>query len=121
MGEIYEPEAYFERLGAEPRTTTPMPFAPARARYWRRHPMARLKGQARNLARAARALCPADAPRRERGATAPVSRGSAGVSSAGSGIRRQIFGYLIRCAMHYHHVTLAADMAQRRGAVVNSF
>jgi hypothetical protein len=30
-------------------------------------------------------------------------------------------GYLIRCAMHYHHVTLAQDMAQRRTDVVNSF
>ena len=33
----------------------------------------------------------------------------------------RMFGYLIRCAMHYHHVTLAGDMARRQGAVVNSF
>ena len=40
--EIYEPEAYFERLAASlgPGTT---PFAPARAHYWRRHPVARVQ------------------------------------------------------------------------------
>ena len=49
--DLYEPDAYFERLdGAVGNGATP--FAPARARYWRRHPVARLKGQAVNLARA---------------------------------------------------------------------
>ena len=52
MEEVYDPDAYFTRLGAglgDPST----PFAPARARYWRRHPIARVRGQAWNLARAA--------------------------------------------------------------------
>ena len=32
-----------------------------------------------------------------------------------------LLGYLIRCAMHYHHYTLAQEMARDRGSVVNSF
>jgi hypothetical protein len=119
MSRIYEPEAYFERLAASlgPGTT---PFAPARARYWRRHPVARVSGQARNLARAAvlyaRLMRRVESVGLRRRYRAELWRQLRRFRDPG-----RIFGYVIRCAMHYHHVTLAADMARPRGAVVNSF
>ncbi len=61
MENIYSPDAYFERLAAGLGSTA-APFAPARARYWKRHPLARAKAQARNLVRAAAPVRPADAP-----------------------------------------------------------
>ena len=83
------------------------PFAPARARYWRRHPVARLKGQALNLARAVglyvRLMRRVESAR----AAAPLSRGRSGVSYVGSSDPGRLFGYVIRCAMHYHHITLS--------------
>jgi radical SAM superfamily enzyme YgiQ (UPF0313 family) len=119
MTRIYAPEAYFERLAASIGHDT-MPFAPARARYWRRHPLARVNGQARNLVRAAvlyarlmRGVDSAALRRRYRAELWGQLRQSRDPG--------RILGYLIRCAMHYHHVTLAADMAQRPGDVVNSF
>jgi radical SAM superfamily enzyme YgiQ (UPF0313 family) len=119
MARIYEPDAYFERLaaGLERGTTT---FAPARARYWRRHPVARVTGQARNLVRAA--VLYARLMRRVE--QAPLRRRYR--AELWRQLRRfrdpgRLFGYLIRCAMHYHHATLAADMRQRRQCIVNSF
>jgi radical SAM superfamily enzyme YgiQ (UPF0313 family) len=119
MEAIYEPDAYFERLDACVGNGS-LPFAPARARYWRTHPAARLRGQTINLARATvlyarlmRRVDDADLRARYR-----------------REIRRQflshrdpghLFGYLIRCAMHYHHYTLTRQMARNHGAVVNSF
>jgi hypothetical protein len=32
-----------------------------------------------------------------------------------------VFGYLIRCAMHYHHQKLAREMTRNGSPVVNSF
>ncbi len=32
-----------------------------------------------------------------------------------------VLGYLIRCAMHYHHQRLAREMARAGGQVVNAF
>jgi hypothetical protein len=32
-----------------------------------------------------------------------------------------LFGYLIRCALHYHHYTLAREMASHQHRLVNSF
>jgi radical SAM superfamily enzyme YgiQ (UPF0313 family) len=119
MTRIYEPAAYFERLAAglgNGRTA----FAPARARYWRGHPVARVNGQARNLARAAvlyaRLMRHVESAGLRRRYRAELWRQLRRFRDPG-----RIFGYLIRCAMHYHHVTLAADMGRRRGAVVNSF
>ena len=32
-----------------------------------------------------------------------------------------VLGYLIRCALHYHHYTLARQMARHHSPIVNSF
>jgi radical SAM superfamily enzyme YgiQ (UPF0313 family) len=119
MTKIYAPEAYFERLAASLGDGA-TPFAPARADYWRQHPVARVNGQARNLARAAvlfaRLMRRVESAALRRRYRAELWRELRRFRDPG-----RMFGYLIRCAMHYHHVTLAGDMARRQGAVVNSF
>jgi radical SAM superfamily enzyme YgiQ (UPF0313 family) len=119
MTHIYEPAAYFDRLAASLGPGT-IPFAPARAGYWRRHPAARLRGQGRDLARAAvlfaRLMRRVNSAALRRRYRAELWRQLRQFRDPG-----RTLGYLIRCAMHYHHVTLAGEMAQRRGAVVNSF
>jgi radical SAM superfamily enzyme YgiQ (UPF0313 family) len=119
MTKVYEPEAYFERLAASLGSGT-TPFAPAREGYWRRHPVARLNGQARNLVGAvvlyARLMRGVASPALRRRYRAELWRQLRRFRDPG-----RTLGYLIRCAMHYHHVTLAQDMAQRRTDVVNSF
>jgi len=119
MDEIYQPDAYFARL-ATGLGTGQTPFAPARARYWQRHPLARVTGQARNLVRAAvlyqRLMRHVDDPGLRRRYRAEVSRQWRRFRDPGL-----VFGYLVRCAMHYHHFTLAGSMARRQSTVVNSF
>jgi radical SAM superfamily enzyme YgiQ (UPF0313 family) len=119
MTRLYEPEAYFERLSSG-LARGPTPFAPARARYWRRHPVARANGQARNLARAAvlfaRLMRDVESSALRRRYRAELWRQLRRLRDPG-----WLLGYLIRCAMHYHHASLAGDMARRRSPVVNSF
>jgi radical SAM superfamily enzyme YgiQ (UPF0313 family) len=119
MEDIYRADAYFERLGAGLGNGS-VPFAPARAGYWRRHPLARLKGQAVNLARAAalfvRLMRQVEDPHLRRRYRREVRDQFL--------LRRDpghVFGYLIRCAMHYHHQKLAQEMKRNGSPVVNSF
>jgi radical SAM superfamily enzyme YgiQ (UPF0313 family) len=119
MEEVYEPDAYFERLGAGLGNRS-MPFAPARARYWRKHPVARLRGQAWNLARAA-ALFARLMARVEDAALRARYRQEIAGQLRFSRDPGRLFGYLIRCALHYHHYTLAREMARAQHPLVNSF
>jgi hypothetical protein len=119
MMQVYDPAAYFARLRDGLGNAT-KPFAPARARYWRAHPLRRLKGQSTNLARAAVLF-------------ARLMR-SVPDARLRQCYRREIYlqllrrrdpghllGYVIRCAMHYHHYTLSAQVARGEEALVNSF
>jgi hypothetical protein len=119
METIYEPDAYFGRLAAALGNGS-TPFAPARARYWRRHPLARLKAQSINLARALvlfarlmRRVGDASLRRRYRREFRQQL-----LSHRDPGY---LLGYLIRCAMHYHHFTLSREMTRGSAALVNSF
>ncbi len=119
LDELYEPAAYFDRV--DDLYLRPW-YAPARARarYWRRHPWQRLKAQARFLLRSAGLFTrlmrrvPDAALRRE--------------------YRRRIWGvwrarrdpgllqiYVIKCAIHFHHHTMARQMAEGRGPVRTHF
>jgi radical SAM superfamily enzyme YgiQ (UPF0313 family) len=119
MAEVYQPDAYFQRLGAGfgDRDT---PFAPARSRYWKQHPMRSLAGQARDAVRAAvlyaRLMRRTDDAGLRRRYRQEIRDQFRRVRDPG-----RLLGYIIRCAMHYHHISLARDMGQHRGAVVNSF
>ena len=119
MEDVYRPDAYFERL-AGGLGNGAFPSAPARARYWRRHPLARLKGQAYNLARAAalfaRLMRRVDDPDLRARYRREVARQMRSRRDPG-----HLFAYLIRCALHYHHYTFAQEMARHQRPVVNSF
>ena len=118
MEDIYRPDAYFERL--ESSVGNGAPFAPARAKYWRRHPLARVKGQMRNAVRAAGLYIRLmhhveDAELKKR------YRREAGRQLLRRRDPGYLLGYLVRCGFHYHHSTLAGQMAGERQPVVNSF
>jgi radical SAM superfamily enzyme YgiQ (UPF0313 family) len=119
MQEIYEPDAYFARLAASLGDGS-VPFAPARARYWRRHRWAGFKSQATAAARALgllfRLIQRVDDVRLRRRYQQEAGRQLLARRDPGF-----VFGYLVRCAMHYHHFTLAHEMAARPNQVVNSF
>jgi radical SAM superfamily enzyme YgiQ (UPF0313 family) len=119
MNELYEPEAFFERLEAL-FLRGKFAWAPGRSRYMRHHPWRRLRAGAVEVVRAAvlyarlmRAV-PQPALRRE------YRRRLAGLLR----LRPEatvLTLYVIKCAMHYHHYTLARQMAQGSGPLVNSF
>jgi radical SAM superfamily enzyme YgiQ (UPF0313 family) len=119
MEEIYHPDAYFERLADCLKNESMMPFAPARAEFWSRHPMLRLKGQVKNVLRAAGLFArlmwrveDADLRKRYR---QEIRREFLRRRDPG-----RLFGYLIRCAMHYHHHVLTQQMSRSMSPVINS-
>jgi radical SAM superfamily enzyme YgiQ (UPF0313 family) len=119
MRELYEPAAYFERLESlylEERFV----FGQSRIDYWRKHPWTGLKAQATNLARSAYIAWQLFVHLPDRKLRAEYRRRIARFLK----VRRDpavLFVYLIKCAMHYHHYTMARQMADKDTPVVNSF
>jgi radical SAM superfamily enzyme YgiQ (UPF0313 family) len=117
MRDLYDPEAYFDRLDGL-LLNERLEINRAVARYWRRHPWAWLKGQARNLASALvlyhRLMTgiPEVWLRREyRRRLWRLLR-----------VRRDpglLVFYLFKIAMHYHQYTMAHQMASGK-KLVNS-
>ncbi len=116
--ELYEPNAYFGRL-EQLFLSDGLDFGRTRAAWLRRHPLAWLKAKSVNLARA----------------LVVFTQLMRGVPSAKlrreyrrrmlRALRRRpdpmvLFVYALKCAMHYHHYTLAEQMAAER-RVVNTF
>jgi radical SAM superfamily enzyme YgiQ (UPF0313 family) len=119
MRELYEPEAYFERL-ERLFIDEQFEFAHSQQAYWRAHPWIRFKAQATNLVRSGyiawQLLC--NLP--DRNLRAEYRRRIVRLLK----VRRDpavLFVYLIKCAMHYHHYTMARQMSEREAPVVNSF
>jgi radical SAM superfamily enzyme YgiQ (UPF0313 family) len=119
LDELYEPGAYFDRLDDLYLRQWYVP-ALTRERYWRRHPWQRVKAKARFLLRAAGLFA-----RLMRHVPDPALRRE---------YRRRIWGlwrarldpglleiYVIKCAIHFHHHTMARQMAEGRGPFRNSF
>jgi radical SAM superfamily enzyme YgiQ (UPF0313 family) len=121
LDELYEPAAYFGRL-EDLWLRERAPYRPGRLRYWRTRawPWNRLTSHAQYLA----------------ASLVLFRRLMRGVPDAG--LRREyrrrlwrlvrsrpdpalLFNYLIKCAMHYHHHTMAREMARGQGRLVNSF
>jgi radical SAM superfamily enzyme YgiQ (UPF0313 family) len=119
MRELYEPEAYFNRL-EQLFLRDNFQFGQSRAAYWRRHPWAWLKGETRELVRSAFLY-------RRLMRMIPEGRLQAEYRRRlGRLLRRRrepatLFVYLIKCGMHYHHYTMAREMAAHESPVVNSF
>jgi radical SAM superfamily enzyme YgiQ (UPF0313 family) len=119
MRELYEPDAYFERL-ERLFIDEQFEFSHSQQAYWRAHPWIRFKAQATNLVRSGyiawQLLC--NLP--DRNLRAEYRRRIVRLLR----VRRDpavLFVYLIKCAMHYHHYTMARQMSEREAPVVNSF
>jgi len=119
MYDLYEPQAYFERL-ERLFIQDEFKLGAAQKAYWRTHHWSRLKGESTHLARAAvlyvqlMRMVPDKQLRREyRKRIGRLIRA-----------RREpvvLFVYIIKCAMHYHHFTMARQMLEEDAAIVNSF
>jgi hypothetical protein len=119
MRDLYEPEAYFRRVN-EFIAHAGYDVAPARARYWRTHPWRRMAGKALDAARAAaifvqlmRIVPDAGLRRVYRRELASLLRRRPSASL--------LFGYVLKCVMHFHHHTMARNMLEGRTGVVNSY
>jgi radical SAM superfamily enzyme YgiQ (UPF0313 family) len=118
MHELYEPNAYFERLDRH-FVHDRFCFGQSRVAYWRTHRWSWLKGESVHLARSAVLYwqlmrgVPDKALRREyRRRISRLLR-----------IRHDpvvLFVYILKCAMHYHHFTMARKMSREKSAIVNS-
>jgi radical SAM superfamily enzyme YgiQ (UPF0313 family) len=119
MRDLYEPNAYFERFESL-YLAGGFTFGRPRKRYWQRHPWARLKARAVELARCA-VLCwrlirhiPQPQLRREyRRRLWRVLRTRPDPSV--------LFVFSLKCAVHYHHYLMAEQMAQGKTPPRNPF
>ena len=119
MQDLYEPNAYFERFESL-YVAGDFTFGRPRARYWRRHPWARLKARAVELARCA-FLCwrlirhiPLPQLRREYRRRLWRLLKTRPDPSA-------LFVFCLKCAVHYHHYRMAEQMAQGKTPPLNPF
>jgi hypothetical protein len=118
MADLYEPESYFGRL-EELYLREKMPYNQALVRYWKRHPWAWLKYQSRNLVislvlfrRLMKGIPEASLRREYRRRLARLLKARPDPN---------IFVlFLFKCAMHYHHFTMAKQMATGRSRIYNS-
>jgi hypothetical protein len=119
MQEVYEPDAYFEKLEALYLRSN-FQVGSGRAHYWREHLWTRIKGQVRHLTMSVylfwqlmRGVPDVNLRRQYRRRIVRLLR-----------VRKDpvvLFVYLLKCVAHYHHYTMSVRMAQRPTQVVNSF
>jgi len=119
MQELYEPDAYFERV-EQIMLRRPIPCGRSRAAWQRRHPWAWAKARALNIARAGvlyrRLMQQVPEPhlrQRYRQTLRKLLRQSRDPWLA--------FVYLVKCACHYHYYRLSRQMASHASEVVNTF
>jgi radical SAM superfamily enzyme YgiQ (UPF0313 family) len=119
MQDLYEPDAFFQRY-EDLYLAGHLCSGRARSRYWRRHPWARLKARTVECVR-----CAVLYWRVVRRNPRPLLRDHYRYR-----LRRLLkarrdpsvlFVFLLKCAVHYHHYTLAEQMAQGSIAPLNSF
>ncbi len=118
MADLYEPGSYFGRL-EDLYLREKMPYNQAVVRYWKRHPWAWVKSQTRNLVislvlfRRLMKSIPEASLRRE------YRRRLARLLNARPDPNILVL-FLFKCAMHYHHFTMAKQMATGRSPIYNS-
>ncbi len=119
MNELYAPANYFARLDGL-LLEDHLQLAREQALYWAHHPRAGVKAKSRLVMRACYLLAqlilgvPEPALRRE------YRRRLLGLLRS----RRDpavLFGYVLKCAMHYHHYRLARDMAGGGSRLLNPY
>lgn len=119
MTELYSPENYFGRLDGL-LLHDHFQLASGQARYWRKHPLVALKARTRLLARAAFLFMQLMGSIPDRNLKREYRRRVLGLLS----VRRDppvIFGYILKCAMHYHHHRMAQDISAGALPVVNPY
>lgn len=119
MSDLYEPEAYFDRLEAI-YIKERIPYAEGRRRWWRKHPLARFKTELRNsiasivLFRRMMQGIPEAHLRREyrhRILKLLKARRDPGLCLL----------YMLKCLMHYHHYTMSKSMISGQSPIYNTF
>jgi radical SAM superfamily enzyme YgiQ (UPF0313 family) len=119
MDELYQPEAYFQRL-EDLFINRKLEMGRGRSRYWRKHPWIALKMNAIFLAQAVglylrlTRTIPEELLRREyrkRAWRLLKARRDPGT----------LLYYMIKCAAHYHAHTMAKQMASGRSPIFNSW
>jgi radical SAM superfamily enzyme YgiQ (UPF0313 family) len=118
LNSLYEPEAYFGRMEGL-YLKGRLAYGKGLRRHWRRHPWRWLKDQAQNVAAAAvlfgrlmREVPEARLRREYRRRAWRLLRARPDPYL--------LVEFLVKCAMHYHHHTLAGQMASGRGRLCNS-
>jgi radical SAM superfamily enzyme YgiQ (UPF0313 family) len=119
LDELYAPAAYFGRL-EDLYLRRRLAYGQGLKRHWRRHPWRRLKDQARNIVSATvlfrrlmREVSEAHLRREYRLRVLRLLRARPDPNV--------VLDYVVKCAMHYHHHTLARQMTAGRTRVCNSF
>jgi radical SAM superfamily enzyme YgiQ (UPF0313 family) len=119
MQDLYEPEAYFERL-EDLYIRDKQPWGPGVAKYWRRHPWTWLKTQTMNaltsvvlFLRLMRGIPEAELRREYRKRLWRLLKARPDPNL--------MVLYLIKCAMHYHQHTMAKQMAVGLSPVYNTY
>jgi radical SAM superfamily enzyme YgiQ (UPF0313 family) len=119
MTELYSPENYFDRLDGL-LLRDHFQLASGQARYWKSHPWVALKARTRLLARAAYLFKQLMGSIPDAGLRREYRRRVLGLLR----VRRDaavVFGYILKCAMHYHHHRMAQDISGGRIPVVNPY
>jgi radical SAM superfamily enzyme YgiQ (UPF0313 family) len=119
LRDLYEPEAYFGRVD-ELYLHRRVPHLAGLRRYWRKHPWNRLKSGSVDFARAVGVFARLMTKVPDRHLRNEYRR------RMGRVLRHRpdphmLFLYAIKCAMHYHHYTMARQMSDGSAAIVNSF
>ena len=120
LNDLYEPEAYFGRLD-DLYLKQNAPFFAGMRDYYRRHPWRRLERGRQGSGQGDRPLRPADAPRSRSPRCAASTAGAWPACCGNDRDPHLLFLYTVKCAMHYHHYTMARQMAAGQSALVNSF
>jgi radical SAM superfamily enzyme YgiQ (UPF0313 family) len=119
MKDIYHPDAYFERLDGF-IVRQKFRFAPSHAEYLRHHPAARIKVNLLSVLQSGFLFWQLMRKVPDQGLRAEYRRRARRVLLSERD-PAMLFGYLLKCAMHYHHHTIAKQMAERMTAVVNPY
>ncbi len=119
MNELYSPENYFERLDGL-LLNEHFQLAQQQAAYWRRHPLKGAKAISRLILRSAFlfALLMLNVPDP---ALRSVYRRRVFRMARARPDPAVLFGYVLKCAMHYHYRRMARDMLHDGGLVINPY
>ena len=119
MQDLYHPDAFFARLDSLYLRGN-FQLGEGQRRYWRSHPLSGLKSQSANLLRAAVLYLRLIRSVPDRALRKEYARRIAMLVKARPD-PTLLFFYVLKCAMHYHHVTMARQMTEGNTTLANSF